>query len=148
MVQRREFLKSAAIGTAGCVLASSLFRKQSFAEDALSANEVGFRFTSPNMVAELSRNAPEFVQLNIDGLGLSKRGVNALRPPIAKGYSASLVPLSHTHRIEYRLPSQKSTDQPVWTAEFSSRTITLASNWSENVVIEPFALQLDRKSVV
>ena len=145
MVQRRKFLKSAVAGAAGSILASSFFNKHSFAEDAFEAGEVGFRFTSPKMVAELSRNAPEFVQLNIDGLGLGKRGPNPLQPPIAiaKGYSASVGSQSNTHRVEYRLPSQRPTDLPVWAAEFSSQTITLVSNWSEGIDLEPFAFNFD-----
>lgn len=39
MVQRRDFLKSAAAGAAGCVLGSSLFCKLSFSDDTFAANQ-------------------------------------------------------------------------------------------------------------
>lgn len=143
MIERREFLKTAVAGTAACILATSLLDKQSFADAPVTISDDGFRFSSQSMVAELSRNAPEFAQLNIDGLGQGKRGANVLQPPGAVGYTASIMSSSAAHRVEYRAARQKPTDAPAWAVGLSNRRIVLTSRWSESIAIAPFVFHLD-----
>lgn len=143
MIERREFLKTAVAGTAAYVLASSLLDKQSFADAPVTISENRFRFSSQSMVAELSRNAPEFAQLNIDGLGLGKRGANVLQSPGAEGYTASISSSSAAHRVEYRTAGQKPTDEPAWAVELSDRRIVLTSRWSVGIAIAPLVFHLD-----
>lgn len=138
MIQRREFLKTAIAGAA-----STLFSERAFADHPATINTDGFRFVSESMVAELSRNAPEFVELNVDGLGLSKRGANVFQPPNAKGYTSSFAVHGNAHRIEYRTPKQRPEDTPAWAVELSSRKILLISHWSEGAAPGPFLFHFD-----
>jgi len=143
MVERRDFLKVAASGTAGWMLASTLFDEQAFADGPATISADGFRFVSGSMVAELSRNAPEFAELSIDGLGLGKRGANIFQPLSLNGYAASVAPPGEGHRIEYRMSKQKPEDAPAWAVELSNRKILLISQWSEDVALEPLAFRFN-----
>lgn len=143
MIERRDFLKTAITGAAGWILAPTLFGEQGFADVPATIGADGFRFVSESMVAELSRNAPEFVELSIDGLGLGKRGANVFQPLSAKGYKASVAPSGKAHRVEYRMPGQKPGDEPAWVMEFSNRKIQLTSQWSKGVALEPLTFRFD-----
>lgn len=119
------------------MLAPSLFDEQALADAPATIGADGFHFSSGSMAAELSRDAPEFAQLNIDGLGMGKRGANIFQPLSAKGYTASVASSATTHRIEYRRQGQKPTDEPAWAVELSNRKILLISHWPETLAIDP-----------
>jgi len=143
MIERREFLKKAVNGTAGWMLASTLVDERAIADDPATISANCFRFASGSMVAELSRNAPEFAELRIDGLGLGKRGANIFQPVSANGYSASVAPAGDAHRIEYRMSKQKTADEPAWAVELRNRKILLISQWSDGLALEPFVFRFD-----
>ena len=143
MIERRDFLKTAIAGAAGWILAPSFFDEQAWADVPATIGADGFRFSSESMVAELSRNAPEFGELNIDGLGMGKRGANIFQAPSARGYTASVVSSIKTHRVEYRTLEQKSTDEPAWAVQFSNRKILLISHWSEGMTADPLTFRFD-----
>jgi hypothetical protein len=143
VIERREFIKTAVAGAAGCVLAPSFFDEPSLAEPPSPISEDGFGFTSGSMMVELSKSAPELAELTIDGLGLGKRGANVMQPPSATGYASSVMPSPKMHRVEYRSAGQRPADKPAWTVELSSQTIVLTSEWSEGTTIEPFVLRFD-----
>jgi len=143
MIERRDFLKAAVTGVAGRMLASTLLRERAFADHPATISASGFRFASESMMVELSKNAPEFAELSIDGLGLSKRGANVFQPPSTSGYTASIAPPGETHRIEYRMAKQTSADKPAWAVELSNRKILMISQWSEGVELRPLAFRLD-----
>ena len=143
MIERRNFLRTAVAGAARCVLASSFFEMPSFADETRAISEDGIRFTSQSMIAELSGDAPEFVELNIDGLGKGKRGANVLQSPSAKGFAASVAASPRKLRVEYRTVEQKPTDRPAWVVEFSDRKIQLTSQWTDGMADQPFILRFD-----
>ncbi|HVC90490.1 MAG TPA: hypothetical protein VND66_07705 [Acidobacteriaceae bacterium] len=143
MIERRDFLKTAIAGAAGWMLAPSLFDEQALADAPATIGADGFRFSTGSMVAELSRSAPEFAELNIDGLGLGKRGANIFQPPSAEGYTASVASSVEAHRIEYRTLQQNPADEPAWAVELSNRKILLISSWSEGVAPGPLVFRFD-----
>ena len=143
MIERRNFIKTAGTGVAGWILASTLIDQQAFADDRARISANGFRFESTSMVAELSRKAPEFAELSIDGLGLAKRGANVFQPLSASGYTATVVPRGEAHRIEYRASMQNPKDEPAWALELLNRKILLISKWSKAAAPEPLAFRFD-----
>ncbi len=119
------------------------FDEQAWADVPVTIGADDFRFSSGSMVAELSKNAPEFAELNIDGLGMGKRGINIFQPPSAGGYTASVASSTKTHRVEYRKPEQKPTDAPAWAVEFSNRKILLISERLEGIAPDPLTFRFD-----
>src|SRR5258708_2869611 len=73
---RRDFLKSAITSAAACVFIPSLFEDAAVADDPVAIGPGELGFTSDSILAELSRDAPEFTALSIDGLGKGRRGAN------------------------------------------------------------------------
>ncbi len=126
------------------MIAPPLFDEQAFADAPASVNEDGFRFTSGSIVAELSKNAPEFAELNIDSLGKGKRGANIVQPPSMAGFTASGVELGgKAHRIEYRSIDQSPTDPPAWSVELSDKRIQLTTEWCPGPMTAPFVFHFD-----
>jgi hypothetical protein len=137
-------LKATIAGAARLMIAPSLCDEQAFADAPAAMSEDGFRFTSGSMVAELSRNAPEFTELNIDGLGKGKRGANIVQPPSMAGFTASGVVLGgRAHRIEYRSIDQSPTDPPAWSVELSDKTVQLTTEWCLGPMTAPFVFHFD-----
>ncbi len=141
MIERRDFLKTAVAGAVGYALASAHFDQLAIADTPVIISADGFRFTSGWIAAELSKDAPEFTELNIDGLGKGKRGANVYQPPSAKGYEATVARVGQRLRVEYRMPWQKHSDEPVWAVELSNRKIVLISHWSESIPAEPLVFR-------
>ncbi len=101
-------------------------------------------FTSNSIEAHLSPIAPEFVSLNIDGLGEGKRGANVLEPPSMAGFTVSDVRLgSAAHRIEYRSIDESPTDPPAWAIELSDKRIQLTTEWCPGPMTAPFVFHFD-----
>ena len=144
MVERREFLKRVASTTAGWMFAPALLERQLFAAAPPDISPDGLAFASASMQVELSKSAPEFSALNIDGLGKSKRGASILQ---AASAATGFAPLASTsgdaHRVEYRTSQQRPAATPAWTVELADRKITLTSQWSEGVAPEPFVFRFN-----
>jgi hypothetical protein len=103
MFERREFLKKTASSAALWMLAPTFLEQQSFASGATAISDDGFHFSSSSMEVQLSKSAPEFTELNIDCLGLSKRGANVFQTAsVISGYVPSVSSSSGVHRVEYR----------------------------------------------
>jgi len=113
-------------------------------EDAPQIGAEGFRIVSASLVAELSKNAPEFVELSVDGLGFGKRGANVMQPASAAGFTSSVAAHSDAaHRIEYRTIDQSPADPPAWAVELSALKIRLVSQWSDGMPLDPFVLRFN-----
>ncbi len=96
------------------------------------------------MEAQLSPAAPEFVNLNIDGLGKGKRGANIVEAPGMAGFTVSTPARgSAAHRIEYRSIDQSPTGPPVWTVEFYDHKIQLSSQWCQGPTMAPFVFHFN-----
>jgi hypothetical protein len=128
---RREFLKSTITSAATWMLVPSLFEDVALADDPVASGTSGIRFTSDCIAAELSRDAPEFTALNIDGLGKGRRGANIVDPKsTSSGFKASSFTSGNIFRVEYRSNAVDKNALPEWTVEFTSKRIVLTSEWS------------------
>lgn len=113
------------------MLVPSLFEDVALADDPVASGTSGIRFTSDCIAAELSRDAPEFTALNIDGLGKGRRGANIVDPKsTSSGFKASSFTSGNIFRVEYRSNAVDKNALPEWTVEFTSKRIVLTSEWS------------------
>ena len=131
MSGRRNFLKSAITSAAAWILAPSLFKGAALADEPNATDAIGFRFTSDSISAELSRDAPEFIALSVDGLGKGRRGPNSVSAKSSTaGFKSSSFTSGKDLRVEYRSNIVENDTVPEWTVEFSSKRIVLTSEWS------------------
>lgn len=141
MLQRRDFLK-----TVGATAASLILHPSLPAEIAGGADPL--RFASNYMDLQLSGSAPEFLNLNIDGLGKGRRGDNTVAPhAIGTGFQASASTFGGSHRVEYRVAGAERNSVPAWTLEFSGARMTLTSRWSAKRKPVPFVFRFNLHSV-
>ncbi|HZQ44447.1 MAG TPA: hypothetical protein VFA99_14425 [Acidobacteriaceae bacterium] len=139
MVQRREFLKAAG-ALAVSVASTRRLIAQTIAPDTI-------QFASQSFDAQLLANAPEFVSLNIDGLGKGRRGANIVSKVNGGGYQSSVSTTGSTRRIEYRVDQAGPTATPAWTIELSPNRITLTSQWSPEYQPTRFTFRFNLNSV-
>ncbi|MGH9615257.1 MAG: hypothetical protein ACRD28_00850, partial [Acidobacteriaceae bacterium] len=106
------------------------------------------RFRSNHMELALSSTAPEFVALNVDGLGKARRGANIVGSEKSEGgYRASVSDSHGARQVEYR-PAAAPNDSPAaWTFEFNGSRIVLTSNWSAEFAPLPIVFNFDLKQV-
>jgi hypothetical protein len=145
---RREFLKSAITGAATWMLVPSLFEDVAHADDQAAIGAGGLGFTSDSIVAELSRDAPEFTALNIDGLGKGRRGANIVDPKsTSSGFKAKSFATGEFLRVEYRSLAADKNAAPEWTVEFTSKKIVLTSEWSPGLEAVPMTIRFNLPQV-
>ncbi len=100
------------------------------------------------MDIQLSPAAPEFLGLNIDGLGKGKRDKSCVDAnSTTNGYSASVSTSGSGRRIEYRPASAGRHARPAWTFEISDKKIVLTSEWSSRSAPRPMSFHFDLKQV-
>lgn len=142
MWKRRDFLKIAG-GTAAAILTRS-----SLTAEFHDGSSEAFSFASESMDIELSPVAPEFMRLNVDGLGKGRRGaniVNASAP--GTGYRASSSLSDGMRRVAYRPLTVGSEAPAAWTFEFSAGRIILTSEWSADDPPIPMVFHFDLDQV-
>lgn len=125
MLKRRDFLKAAGVATAAALASRHpLMAQAADGGDAL-------HYVSDSMELQLSDVAPEFLMLNIDGLGKGKRGANIVGTNRKDaGYKASTSISGGVRRVEYRTDGAARNSLPAWTFEFSGSRIVLTTEWS------------------
>lgn len=142
MPMRRDFLKAA--GSAAVV---AFMTRHPFAQIADGSDEQ-LHFVSESMELRLSSTAPEFLSLNIDGLGKARRGANivdANRP--AGNYQVSSHASPGARRVEYRPSGVGSDAPPTWTFAFSDSHAILTSQWCADHVSPPLVFHFDLSRV-
>jgi hypothetical protein len=139
MMMRREFLNKTAGTVAAYLIAPSIGKGQAIPSGADFVDQETYRLSSRSMELCLSKTAPEFSELNIDGLGKKKRGANVLHPATKTGYSGSASKAGSVHRIVYR----NSAGYVDWTIELAERSIRLISHWIEGSISEPFTFRFN-----
>ena len=143
MLRRREFLK-----TAGGATAAALLSRHTMAAQAAAEASSNLSFSSESMELALSATAPEFLSLNIDGLGQSRRGANIVNAHSgAAGYSAVASVSAGVHRAEYRAQGATADSPAMWTFVFAGSRILLTSQWSGNFNPSPFIFHFDLNQV-
>jgi Bacterial alpha-L-rhamnosidase 6 hairpin glycosidase domain len=143
MFQRREFLKKA--GSAGAV--ALIGRDRTFAQLAGDTNSE-LQMISPSMELQLSADAPEFLNLNIDGLGKGRRGANAMDTRSAGGgFTATSERTSAGLHVAYRPKWTNEDASPPWTIEVTDKRIVATSQWSPGAEPVPLFLHFDLNQV-
>jgi hypothetical protein len=142
MLKRRDFL------TAFGATAALLISRHPLKAELFAGEDEAFNFTSNNLELQLSSTAPQFLSLNVDGLGQGRRGANIVNVsnPNA-GYKASSSMSSGTRRVEYRLHGAYDNAPASWTFELSGSRIVLTSEWSSNLDPAPLVLHFNLSQV-
>ncbi len=142
MLLRREFLKSVAAVTA----ATAISRKPLGAQTA--AADGALLFSSGSIEAQLSPTVPEFVSLNIDGLGKGRRGPSMIagRTDVA-GYQRSVRNSGGALHVEYRVDAASADSPPSWTFDLAGDRIVLTTNWSGEFEPAPFVFHFNLNQV-
>lgn len=142
-MNRREFVKSTVAGSASLLTASGILPETARAASA-QANSA-WHFSSPSIEAELSDTAPGLVSLNIDSLGLGKRGPNVLqsRDSPWADYTAVRSAGGGFLKAEYRVRGQSKNSGAPWTIEIREREILLSSRWNAAAPPQPLVFTFD-----
>jgi hypothetical protein len=104
-----------------------------------------FHFTSPRLEARIEAHAPGLDALNIDGLGLGKRGTNVLREraSLATNFVAVVSTVAGGKKVDYRRVDQQTNTPPPWSIEANERCLIFVSQWSAEGAPEPLSLMFD-----
>jgi hypothetical protein len=118
------------------------------AAEIASGADPAFHFLSGSLDLQVSATAPEFLSLNIDGLGKARRGANIVTPKSGDGGSKSSTSMSGgVRRIEYRSTLASDDSAPTWTFEFSESKMVLTSQWSADFASAPLILPFNLNQV-
>lgn len=111
----------------------------------LTANIDQFCFDSPRLEVQIAAHAPGLDVLNIDGLGLGRRGPNVLHEQTSS--TTNFVPTISTFeggkRVDYRRVGLSTNTPPPWSIEVNERCLTFVSQWSAAGAPEPLPLKFD-----
>jgi hypothetical protein len=143
MHKRRDFLKAVGVTTA-----ISIIRPHQARAEIIGNADTEIHFTSQHFELALSSTAPEFLTLNVDGLGKGRRGANITGSDKSMGgYRASVSDSLGARRVEYH-PAAAPNDSPAaWAFEMSGSRIVLTSNWSIEFAPSPIVFHFDLKQV-
>ncbi len=134
MIKRRNFLKAVGASTA-----AALVSRHPLMAEITGDEDVALHFASDSLELQLSAGTPQFLSLNVDGLGKGKRGANIIGAKRGEsGYTASNSISGGMQRVEYRSTLAQKDSPPAWTFEFSGSRIVLTSEWSAE--FEPAAM--------
>lgn len=142
-LERRSFLRAAGALTAGVFVP----RCPLFADLAGHEDEP-FYFASDFVELRLSAIAPEFLSLNVDGLGKRRRGDNIVDTSGAGGgFKASMSTSSGVRRLQYHRTVASESSPALWTFEFTSSRIVLTSEWSPGAEPVPVVFRFNLSQV-
>ena len=143
MVKRRNFLKAAGAATAG-----ALFARHPVVAELAGGDDAALHFSSPSMEMQLSAATPQFLSLNIDGLGKGRRGANIVAGNREwGGYRVSSGDSGGTRRIQYRVAEAGSDSPPSWAIEIRPERMVLTSQWDGEFQPAPFVFRFDLEQV-
>lgn len=99
--------------------------------------------SSPYLNVQLSLQQPTFLSLAVDSLGTGRFGSNALREPNPESpvYDSRLK--AGNRSCEYHRPGVAPGTAPGWRIDVSTKSLQLASRWSEAEKPEPIVLEFD-----
>lgn len=104
-----------------------------------------FHFVSPRLEVQIDANAPGLTALNIDGLGLGKRGTNVLREQTSSNanFVATVSTIAGGKKADYHHVDQGSNSPAPWSVEVNEHRLTLVSQWSDAGAPQPLSLMFD-----
>ncbi|MGD0733461.1 MAG: hypothetical protein ABR956_19510, partial [Terracidiphilus sp.] len=113
----------------GATTAITLIRPLRAGAEISVDSDSNIPFSSNHIELALSSTAPEFVTLNVDGLGKGRRGANIIGSEKSTGgYKASVSDSRGARRVEYRPAAAPNYSPAAWTFELSGSRIVLTSN--------------------
>jgi hypothetical protein len=143
MHNRRDLLKAV-----GAATVMALMRPHRAGAEISGDSDPKIPFSSNHIELALSRTAPEFVTLNVDGLGKGRRGASITASEKSIGsYRVSVSDSRGTRRVEYRPAAASSNSPAAWAFECSGSRIVLTSNWSMGFAPPPILFPFDLKQV-
>lgn len=143
MIKRRDFLKAV-----GAAAAATVVKRHPLTAESVNMIGEDFRFSSLAMEVRLSKNAPAFLGLNVDGLAKGRRGANIVNAnPEPIGYRATVLANGNARRVEYRCASAAGNLPAGWTLEFTDKRIMLTSLWCAEYEPAPVVFHLELNQV-
>jgi hypothetical protein len=123
--------------------ASSSTPVRAAAPDSALADEL--HFVSPSIEVWMSPRAPGLEALDVDGLGLGKRGANAIRTDATPDadFTVTVAMEAGGEKVDYRHAGQPASAPPPWSIEVNQRELLLVSQWSEANKPNPLTLTFD-----
>ena len=117
----------------------------SSAAETNSAASDKFYFVSPSIEVRMSSHAPGLDALDVDGLGLGKRGHNAIRKQTSSNanFVVTISTAAGEKKADYYFPGQPTNTPPPWSIEANAHRLTLVSQWSSAGTPEPLTLAFD-----
>ena len=102
-------------------------------------------FVSPRIEVQIAAHAPGLDSLDIDGLGLGKRGTNVLREltPPDTNFTVIASTVGDRKTVEYRHVDQPAGTPPPWTIGANESGLTLISQWSTAGAPKSLTLKFD-----
>ena len=103
------------------------------------------KFVSPSIEAQASPRTPGLEALDVDCLGLGKRGANAIRPSAATNtnFFATASATAAGKTFAYRRVGQPVEETPPWRIEFGDHRLLLVSQWSKADAPAPLTFTFD-----
>ncbi len=142
MLKRRDFLK--AFGAT----AATVISRHALAATIPGDEDAAFHFASDSIEFRLSPVAPEFLSLNVDGLGQGRRAASVIGTTgRLGGYTASSSISEGVRRVEYRAAAGSEDSRSLWTFAFSGSRIVLTSDWSPDFEPAPLVFHFDLAQV-
>jgi hypothetical protein len=130
------------------MLVPPLFEDLALADDQTSSGTNGLHFVSKSIWAELSKDAPEFIALSIDGLGKGRHGANIVDAKSTNsGFHASSFTSGGIFRVEYRSNVADKDAAPEWMIECTENRLVLTSEWSPGIDPVPMAFRFSLEQV-
>ena len=112
----------------------------------------GLHFASSRIQVQLAAHAPGLDELNIDGLGLGKRGTNVLHAQLwpytnspDTNFTVAVSTLADGKKADYRRVGQSIDTPSPWSIEANQDGLTLISQWSAAGVPESLSLKFDAR---
>jgi len=111
----------------------------------LTTESDDFHFVSPRLEVQIDAHAPGLALLDIDGLGLGKRGTNVLREQTSSNanFVATVSIVAGGKKADYRHVDQPTNSPAPWSIEVNEHYLTLVSQWSAAGAPEPLSLMFD-----
>jgi hypothetical protein len=145
-LKRKTFSRRSAAMSAGVFVTLALAGWAASATASLAA-EAGdeLYFVSPSIEVRMSPRAPGLDALDVDGLGLGKRGANAIGAlaPSNTDFVVTVSAVAGGKKFEYRHTGQLSSTPPPWSIDVNERRLLFVSQWSGADAPEPLTFTFD-----
>lgn len=104
-----------------------------------------FSFVSSNIEVQMSPHTPGLDVLDVDGLGLGRRGPNAIRMQDSSdtNFVVTIFATAEGKKVDYRYANQPKNTPPPWSIEVNEHGLLLVSQWNTTNFPEPLTFTFD-----